>query len=42
MFRSEALLGNKAWAASGSCGGDQLLPAKVLLSLWSLSDAGLH
>ena len=42
VFRSEAMFGSEVWAASGSCGGHQLLPAKVLLSLWSPPDAGLH
>ena len=42
VFRSEAMFGSKVRAASGSRGGHQLLPAKVLLSLWSPFDAGLH
>ena len=42
VFCSEAMFGSKVWAASGSRGGHQLLPAKVLLSLWSPPDAGLH
>eukprot|EP00434_Breviolum_minutum_P039262 symbB.v1.2.034861.t1/scaffold4577.1/size37779/2 len=35
---AHAMFGTKVWAASGSRGGHQLLPSKVLLSLWSLPD----
>ena len=42
VFCSEAFLSSEVQHERSCRGGHQLLPTKVLRSLWFLSDAGLH